>query len=182
MAPKENYAPYYWKHNKLADKFYNSGLAFASALLSFVIVFCGTIMTIVELVSNGISSLPVIVGLVVFATIITSLFLAYYADSDKFNKGDELIHNQYKSLDNSTKKKLRPLAKAYGQGKMNGDENRKFAILVQEKFKLVKDSSAQNKYLSALDMELATVEQEKEVIRITKEAQKDIDKIMKEFR
>ena len=182
MAPKENYAPYYWKHNKAADKFYNSGLALAFILVAFVIVFAGTIMTIVELVSNGISSLPVIVGIAVVVTLIASLFFLYFGNGDRFNNGDELIRNQYKALDNVTKRKLRPLAKAYGMRKMNGDENRKFAILVKEKYKLVKDSPSQNKYLSALDMELATVEQEKEVIRITKEAQKDIDKIMKEFR
>lgn len=182
MAPKENYAPYYWKHNKAADKFYNSGLAIAFVLLAFVIVFCGTIMTIVELVSNGISSLPVIVGIAVVVTLIASLFFLYFGNGDRFNNGDELIRNQYKALDNVTKRKLRPLAKAYGQGKMNGDENRKFAILVQEKFKLVKDSPAQNKYLSKLDMELATVEQEKEIQSIIKQSQKDMDNIMKEFK
>lgn len=182
MAPKENYAPYYWKHNKAADKFYNSGLAFASALLSFSFIFVGTIMTIVELVSNGISSMSLTVGVGVVAAVIAVLFIVYFGEPERFNNGDKLIHNQYKALDSISKKKLRPLAKAYGMKKMNGDENRKFAILVQEKYKLVKDSPSQNKYLSKLDMELATVEQEKEVIRITKEAQKDIDKIMKEFK
>ncbi len=182
MDTKHNFAPYYWKHNKLADKFYNSGLALAFILVAFVIVFAGTIMTIVELVSNGISSMSLTVGVGVVAAVIAVLFIFYFGEPERFNNGDKLIHNQYKALDSISKKKLRPLAKAYGMKKMNGDENRKFAILVQEKYKLVKDSPSQNKYLEALDMELATVEQEKEVIRITKEAQKDIDKIMKEFR
>lgn len=180
MAPKENYAPYYWKHNKLADKFYNSGSAFV--LLTFVFIFAGTIMTIVELVSNGISSMSLTVGVGVVAAVIAVLFIFYFGEPERFNNGDKLIHNQYKALDNVTKRKLRPLAKAYGQGKMNGDENRKFAILVQEKFKLVKDSPAQNKYLSTLDMELATVKEEKEIQSIIKKSQEDIDNIMKGFK
>lgn len=182
MATKHNFAPYYWKYNKLADKFYNSGLAIAFVLLAFVIVFAGSIMTIVELVSNGVTPVPVTIGAVVVATIIAFLFFAYFGEPDRFNNGDELIRNQYKALDNATKKKLRPLAKAYGMRKMNGVENRKFAILVQEKYKLVKDAPANNKYLSTLDMELATVEQEKEIQNIIKQSQKDMDKIMKEFK
>ena len=182
MVTKHEYAPYYWKHNKTADRFYNSGLAIAFVLLAFVIVFAGTIMTIVELVSNGISSLPVIVGIAVVVTLIASLFFLYFGNGDRFNNGDELIRNQYKALDNVTKKKLRPLAKAYGMRKMNGDENRKFAILVQEKYKLVKDTPAQNKYMDKLNSELHTVEQEKEIQSIIKQSQIDMDNIMKGFK
>lgn len=182
MATKHEYAPYYWKHNKAADKFYNSGFFIALFFTSLVFGIASLVISIVEFVSHGPSPVAISLSIFVMTIIIIAFVVFRFGEPERFNNGDKLIHNQYKALDSTSKKKLRPLAKAYGQGKMNGDENRKFALLVQEKFKLVKDSPAQNKYLSALDMELATVKEEKEIQSIIKKSQEDIDNIMKGFK
>lgn len=180
MATNHKYAPYYWKHNKAADNFYNSGISISVFLLSLFAAVVLGIFFIGSLIDAESISLTLVYFFGILSLVGGACFIGYNGSAKNF--GDELVHNQYKALNDTTKKQLRPLAKAYGLGKMNGDENRKFAILVQEKFKLVKDGPAQNKYLSALDMELATVEQEKEIQSIIKQSQKDMDNIMKGFR